>query len=193
MNLPSSHPDPAAAAPPPRHLILIGPMGAGKSSIARRLAEITGRRAEDTDAMVRREQRGRPIADLFAREGEEFFRERESAALASLRERPAGLVVATGGGIVLREGNRQLLRGLGCVVFLCADEETLFARVSRNDKRPLLRTADPRATLVALLRAREGIYRECAHFTVDTSARSHAQVASEVLQRARDGFPGAGF
>ena len=191
MNLPPSRPGPADY--PPRHLLLIGPMGAGKSSIARRLAEITGRRAEDTDAMVRREQRGRSIADLFAQEGEEFFRERESAALAGLRERPAGLVVATGGGIVLREENRRQLRELGCVAFLCADEATLFARVSRNDKRPLLRTEDPRATLTALLRAREGLYRECAHFTVDTSARSHAQVASEVLERARGALPDAGF
>lgn len=168
-------------------------MGAGKSSVARRLAEITGRRAEDTDAMVRREQHGRPIADLFAREGEEFFRERESAALASLRQRPAALVVATGGGIVLRGENRQLLRELGCVVFLRADADTLFARVSRNDKRPLLHTADPRATLETLLRAREPLYRECAHFTVDTSTRSHAGVASEVLERARQGFPGANY
>lgn len=168
-------------------------MGAGKSSVARRLAEITGRRAEDTDAMVRREQRGRPIADIFAREGEEFFREREAAALASLRERPAGLVVATGGGIVLQETNRALLRALGCVVYLHADEATLFARVSRNDKRPLLRTADPRATLTALLREREGLYRGCAHFAVDTSTRSHAEVAAEALQRSRERFPAAGF
>ena len=168
-------------------------MGAGKSSVARRLAEITGRRAEDTDAMVRREQRGRPIADLFAREGETFFREREAAALATLRGRPAVLVVATGGGIVLREDNRRLLRELGCVVFLSADEATLFARVSRHDRRPLLRTADPRATLTALLRAREGLYRECAHFAVDTSDRTHAEVAAEVLARARDQFPQAAF
>lgn len=168
-------------------------MGAGKSSVARRLAEITGRRAEDTDAMVRREQRGRPIADIFTREGEAFFRTREAAALASLRERPAGLVVATGGGIVLREENRRTLRDLGCVVYLFADEETLFARVSRNDRRPLLHTADPRATLSALLRAREGLYRECAHFTVETSARTHAEVAAEVLDRARAWCPRADF
>ena len=168
-------------------------MGAGKSSVARRLAEITGRCAEDTDAMVRREQRGRPIADLFAREGEAFFRDREAAALASLRERPASLVVATGGGIILREDNRRLLRALGCVAYLHADEATLFARVSRNDKRPLLRTADPQATLTALLRAREGLYRECAHFAVDTSTRTHAEVAAEVLDRAREQFPGTGY
>ena len=168
-------------------------MGAGKSSIARRLAEITGRRAEDTDAMVRREQRGRSIADIFAREGEAFFRERESAALAALRERPAGLIVATGGGIVLRADNRELLRSLGCVVFLHANEDTLFARVSRNDKRPLLRTDDPRATLSALLRAREGLYRECAHFAVDTSDRTHAEVAAEVLARSREQFSEVAF
>ena len=168
-------------------------MGAGKSSVARRLAEITGRRAEDTDAMVRREQRGRPIADIFACDGEAFFREREATALASLAERPAGLVVATGGGIVLRAENRRWLRALGCVVFLFADEETLFARVSRNDRRPLLQTEDPRATLAALLRAREGFYQECAHFAVDTSDRTHAEVAAEVLERARGQFPQADF
>lgn len=187
-----SHPS-SSFPSPPCHLLLIGPMGAGKSSIARRLAEITGRRAEDTDAMVRREQRGRPIADIFAREGEAFFREREAAALASLRERPAGLVVATGGGIILREENRQMLRALGCVVFLHADVETLFARVSRNEKRPLLQTADPRATLTELLGARESFYRECAHFAVETSHRTHAEVAAEVLDRSRQQFPAADF
>lgn len=179
--------------PAVRHLLLIGPMGAGKSSIGRRLAEITGRCFEDTDALVRREQRGREIAEIFAADGEAFFRDREAAALRSLAARLAPLIVATGGGLVLREENRRVLRELGVVVFLTASEETLFARVSRNRKRPLLHTADPRATLAAILREREGFYRECAHLTVDTSERSHAEVAAGALARVRALFPAAGF
>lgn len=177
----------------PGHLLLIGPMGGGKSSVGRRLAELTGRHFEDTDAMVRRDQGGAEIAEIFARRGEPFFRAREAAALASLAGRPAGLVVATGGGIVLREENRRWLRELGVVAWVTASEDVLLARVSRTRKRPLLQTADPRATLRALLQARESLYADCAHFCVDTSEGSHAQIAATVLARVREVFPDGGF
>ena len=98
------------------------------------------------------------------------------------------MIIATGGGIVNAPANRDLLRDLGCVVWLTADEEVLYARVSRNQRRPLLQTADPRATLHALLENRRPLYTACAHVTVDTTARSHAQVAEEVCARTRAFF-----
>ncbi len=162
-------------------------MGAGKSSVARHLSARMRWRVADTDLWVRHDQ-GRSIAEIFAEHGEGFFRDRESAALVALRGRRR-YVVATGGGIVLRPENRELLRRLGCVVWLTASEEVLFERVSRNDRRPLLRTADPRATLAEVLRTREPLYRACCHFQIDTSQGTHAEIAEKVLAGLREQFP----
>ncbi len=164
------------------NVVLIGPMGSGKSSIAREIARRTGRCWVDTDKLIV-DQAQLSIATIFAHHGEPHFRELESRALASLVA-DTGLVVATGGGIVARAENAALLRQLGVVVWLTAREEVLFERVSRNRRRPLLHTADPRATLCDLLARRHALYEGCAHFTVDTSDDSHAQVAETILARA---------
>ncbi len=164
------------------NLVLVGFMGAGKSSIARELSCLTGRRSVDTDYLVTRAE-GVTIPAIFARHGEKYFRERESEALRSLQT-SRRLIIATGGGIVLREENVGLLRSLGCVIWLRADEDVLFERVQRNPKRPLLQTADPRATLTELLQRRDPHYAACAHLTVDTTQHSHAEVAEKVLVQA---------
>ncbi len=161
------------------NLVLIGFMGSGKSSIARELANLTGRRSVDTDYLVSKGQ-GLPIPVIFARHGESYFRERESEALRSLQA-SRRLIIATGGGIVLREENVPLLRGLGCVVWLRANEEVLYERVQRNAKRPLLQTANPRATLAEFLLKRDPQYAACADVTIDTTPHSHAEVAEIVL------------
>ena len=171
------------------NLVLIGPMGAGKSSVARELSRLARRRWVDTDGLVVRSA-GRPITEIFAADGEEGFRRLETAALASLGG-SRRLVVATGGGIVTRPENVVLLRALGCVVWLTAREEVLFERVSRNDRRPLLQTADPRATLHDLLERRRPLYADCAHVTVDTSDGRHAEIAQTVLERVREFFAAA--
>ena len=166
------------------NLVLIGPMGSGKSSVARALAGKTGRRWEDTDRLVAA-RAGVSIAAIFAAHGETHFRELETAALGSLTPR-TGLVIATGGGIVVRDENRALLQKLGVVVWLTAREDVLFERVSGNRRRPLLHTADPRATLRDLLARRQALYQSCAHLTVDTSDEPHARVADTILTAARD-------
>ena len=175
-------PDQSTAVSPPDNVVLIGFMGAGKSSIARELTRLTGRRCTDTDYLVIRAE-GAPIPELFAQHGEEYFRDRETDALRSLQD-ARRLIIATGGGIVLREENVLLLRALGCVVWLRADEDVLFERVQRTAKRPLLQTADPRATLSELLRKRDPLYAACAHLVVDTTEYAHAEVASEVVAQA---------
>ncbi len=130
-----------------------------------------------------------PIPEIFSRQGEEGFRRVETEALRSL----AGsrrLIVATGGGIVTRPENVPLLRALGGVVFLTASEDVLFERVSRTSHRPLLHTDDPRATFAGLLARRQPLYKECAHFTVDSSRLAHAEVADAILTWARGFFAG---
>ncbi len=172
------------------NIVLIGPMGAGKSSIARELSRLTSRRWTDTDKEISR-RTGRTVSEIFDGSGEEFFRclERETLRALTGEQR---LIIATGGGIVTLAENIPLLRALGCVVFLSADEEVLFERVSRNRNRPLLQTADPRATLGELVRARRGLYEKCAHATVDTSHGTHAGIAQTVLAAARRFFAETG-
>ena len=170
--------------------MLVGPMGAGKSSVARELARLTGRRWTDTDKQVV-QQTGLAITEIFATHGEPHFRVLETETLRSLvHERR--LIVATGGGIVTQPHNIPLLRALGCVAFLTASEEVLFERVSRNRQRPLLQTDDPRAALHDLVRLRQPLYDGCAHFTVDTSSGTHAEIAHTVLDQARRFFAESG-
>jgi shikimate kinase len=153
-------------------------MGTGKSSVGRELARRTGLPRYDTDEMVSK-CFGAPVAEIFAQHGEQAFRDAEAEALGELPAEAA--VIVTGGGALLRDGSVEKVRRLGAVVQLTADLETLFARLSRRATRPLLQTADPRATIQELLRKREPLYRAAADFTVDTSNLSHDQVADAVL------------
>ena len=161
-------------------------MGSGKSAVGRRVAGRLRFQFVDTDQFIVA-RAGMPISVLFARHGEEYFRDLETKALESLGAQRR-CVIATGGGVVLRERNHALLKALGFVVWLTASEEVIFQRVSRNDKRPLLQTADPRATIRELLAARRPLYESAAEFTVDTSAMSHDEAADAVVAAARRAF-----
>src|SRR2546421_5070961 len=125
-------------------IVLIGFMGAGKSSVGRTLARVTGLPRFDTDEMVA----GRfslSIPEIFEMHGEDKFRGAETEALRELFGKGQAIIV-TGGGIVLRKENVGLLHELGTIFYLSADEGTLFARISRKPTRPLLQTPNPRAT-----------------------------------------------
>lgn len=161
-------------------IVLIGFMGAGKSSTGRALARITGLPCFDTDEIVAT-QFGLPVAEIFSAFGEEKFRDTETEALRQFsRQTPA--IIVTGGGIVLRPENVSLLRELGKVVSLEADEETLFRRISRRAHRPLLQTQDPRRTLAELLLVRKPLYRAAADVRLDTSRLTHDEVADAILK-----------
>ena len=164
-------------------IVLIGFMGAGKSSTGKALARKTRLPCFDTDEIVSI-RFGLPVAEIFARFGEEQFRDAETEALGQLPN-TAPAIIVTGGGIVLRPENVKKLREFGRVVSLEADEETLFRRVARRTTRPLLQTEDPRATLVELLRVREPLYREAADVRLDTSRLTHDEVADAILKSIR--------
>src|SRR5215210_133056 len=137
-------------------------MGTGKSSVGRRLARQLRFQFTDTDRLIV-EQTGKDIPTIFKENGEAFFRDQERLALESLRGR-GQLVIATGGGIVTRAQNVALLREMAFLVWLTADEDVIFERVSRNARRPLLQTPNPRETIATLLAQRYSLYENAAHF-----------------------------
>ena len=153
-------------------------MGTGKSSIGRRLARATGYPRFDTDQMIATAL-GMSITKIFARLGEEQFREEESLVLEKLDARQPSIIV-TGGGVVLRPENVVRLHELGTVVCLTADLPTLLERLARRSHRPLLETENRAETVKTLLREREPLYKQAADLMVDTSSLSHDKVAQSI-------------
>ncbi len=158
-------------------------MGAGKTTIGRALARKLELDFADSDRELV-ERTGVPVATIFEIEGEPGFRKRESAILAELACRP-GWVIATGGGAVLAEENRRVMRENGTVVYLRARLDGLWERTRRDASRPLLATPDPRATLAGLLEKREPLYLEVAHVVVDTGPQSASALVSRLAATLR--------
>ena len=167
-----------------RSIVLIGMMGAGKSSVGRCLQRRTGLSRFDTDEIVS-SKFGLSIPEIFSTHGEERFREAETQVLVELTPKVSGAIIVTGGGIVLREENVDPLQRLGTIVWLDADEETLFERASRRG-RPLLQTEDPRATFSEISRARGPHYAKIANIRIDTSALTHDEVADVILSKVEE-------
>ena len=170
-----------------RHLVLIGMMGVGKSSVGRRLALRLGRQFHDTDKMVE-DEAGCTVAEIFAAEGEAAFRALETAAVRRALESDPYAVIAFGGGAVLDGANASLARRLSLVVWLQAPARELARRVSASMRRsggtarPLLAQGrSPEQVLDELARQREDAYRSAAHVLVDTAGRSPSQAATAVL------------
>ncbi len=157
-------------------------MGSGKSAVGRRLALTTGHRFVDSDELIVEKCR-QPITAIFAERGETGFRDLESEVLSEL-DGVCGIILATGGGAILREENRPILRRIGVIVWLDANPDVLFERVSRTRKRPLLHTEDPRTTFDGLLASRRPIYEAATDFRVDSTTLSHEETARAVLEGA---------
>ncbi|HZR06294.1 MAG TPA: shikimate kinase [Candidatus Udaeobacter sp.] len=162
-------------------IVLIGMMGAGKSAVGRCLQQRFGFSQFDTDQMVA-SKFGMPVPEIFSTHGEHAFRDAETEMLQALA--PSGpAVIVTGGGIVLREKNLDLLKRLGAVVWLQADEATLFKRASRTGNRPLLQHENPRNAFAQMLQARLPLYAKIADIRVDTSALTGQEVALAILSK----------
>lgn len=166
------------------NLFLVGPMGAGKTTIGRQLATILHKEFKDSDHEIVR-RTGASIPLIFDVEGEEGFRKRERDAIADLSAEQ-GLVLATGGGAVLLDDNRRHLKERGIVIYLFASIDQLFKRTARDRNRPLLQTADPRAKLEELMRVRDPLYREVADMVLYTDDRSVRSVIKEILIRLEE-------
>ncbi|MCL7461807.1 shikimate kinase AroK [Pseudomonas sp. NW5] len=164
-----------------RNLILVGPMGAGKSTIGRLLARELHLPFRDSDKEIE-DRCGADIPWIFDVEGEAGFREREQAVIADLCQED-GLVLATGGGAVMRAENREALRRGGRVIYLHASVEQQLERTARDRHRPLLQTADPARVLRELLALRDPLYREIADVIIETDQRPPRLVVQEILSR----------
>jgi shikimate kinase len=165
----------------PRSIFLIGPMGAGKSAVGRKLAEELALEFVDSDDVI--EQRtGVDIAYIFEREGEAGFRARERQAIDELTKRK-GIVLATGGGAVQDPANRQRLGERGRVVYLHATVDQQLKRTRTGRERPMLRGGEPREILEALMAVREPQYREIADVIVETDGRRVTAVTREIRRR----------
>jgi len=161
-------------------IFLVGPMGSGKSSVGRALARKINFRFIDSDREI--EARcGVDIPTIFEYEGEQGFRDREERIIDELTRLP-GIVLATGGGSILRETSRERLMSRGFVILLQVDIKEQLRRVAFDANRPLLNTEDPEARLRALMQEREPIYQSVAHLLVSTDSRRMHHVVSRILR-----------
>jgi shikimate kinase len=163
-----------------QHIILIGFMGAGKSSVARKLARFENMNSIDMDIYIEREA-GMKIPQIFALEGEAGFRQRETIFLESLFRRDR-CILSCGGGVVTRDENRRALKLLGTVVYLQVSAAEALSRIEHPESRPLLNGDTPPGELLA---ARTALYEDAADIIVDTSGRSLSEVTSEVIKALR--------
>ena len=163
-----------------KNLFLIGPMGAGKTTIGRRLAKELDLEFFDCDHALE-ERTGVRISVIFEIEGEAGFRRRESQIIDTLSAKQ-GIVLATGGGAVLAPGNRQALRERGWVVYLKASVDRLFARTRKDKNRPLLQTENPKQRIEQLLTERDPLYRETADLIIETDHQSPNQTIKTICR-----------
>ncbi|MEY3018209.1 MAG: shikimate kinase AroK [Pseudomonadota bacterium] len=160
------------------NIFLVGPMGAGKTTIGRLLADRMRLSFVDADKYIE-DVTGADIPWIFDVEGEAGFREREMRAIDELSQSD-NILLATGGGAVMREENRQMLAERGVVIYLCATVDQQFERTARDRNRPLLQTENPRQTLASLFKVRDPLYREVADIVVTTDNRPPHIVARDI-------------
>lgn len=164
-------------------LTLVGMPGGGKSTVGRVLARQLDVPFVDSDAEIERRLGGETIKDYFARKGEASFRDLEAEVIHHLLTQDGEKVLATGGGAVLREANRQRLKDLSTVVYLRSSPDELFRRLRNDTQRPLLQVPNPLGKLRELYAQRDPLYRRCAHFVLETSRPSVHGLVNMILMQ----------
>ncbi|MDH5471403.1 MAG: shikimate kinase AroK [Gammaproteobacteria bacterium] len=163
------------------NIFLIGPMGAGKTTMGRQLARKLHFQFYDSDHVIE-ERTGADIPLIFEKEGEDGFRKREQQVIDELTQMD-NIVLATGGGAILLPENRQNLKNRGTVIYLHSHIEHLIERTRHDKNRPLLQTNDPEAKLRELMKIREPLYKETADIIINTGKKSIRSVISAILDK----------
>ena len=167
-----------------KNIVLVGPMGSGKTTVGRRLAHELNQDFYDTDHEII-DKTGVTIDHIFDIEGEDGFRERESKILENLCQM-SNIILATGGGIIILSKNREILKNVGLVVYLSSSVDQLLMRTAKSKTRPLLEnSADRRKTITELVDARDVYYREVASLVVDTTGKKLHEVIN-IIKRENE-------
>ena len=161
------------------NIVLIGPMGSGKTTVGRRLAEVLQNDFYDADHEIINKT-GVSIDHIFDIEGEEGFRERESSILEDLCVKP-NIVLATGGGAIILKKNRELIKKMGSVIYLSSSVDQILRRTSKSKTRPLLENSpNRRKTILDIIEAREPLYQEVASIVINTNGKKLNEVIKEI-------------
>lgn len=166
------------------NIVLIGFMGSGKTSVGIKLSYQMKKALEDTDKIIERRE-GRSINDIFAEDGEAYFREKETELLRELTHTLHNEILSVGGGTPLRKENRSLLKQIGTVVYLRIRPETVYERLKGDDTRPLLRGENPLQRITRLMEQRKDIYEEAADVIVDVDGLEMEEVLSRIMEACR--------
>lgn len=167
-----------------RNIILIGFMGCGKTTTGLRLSWKLKLPAEDTDKLIEKRE-GCTVAEIFAREGEEAFRSKETELLRQISESKFTRILSVGGGTPIRAENRELLKKCGTVVYLRVKPETVYERLKGDTTRPLLQCEDPLEKIKSLMKSRQEAYESCADVILDADEMSMEDCISRIMDAAR--------
>ena len=162
------------------NIVLCGMMGAGKTTVGKTLARLTGRSFVDTDDLISKTYGA--ISDIFKNHGEQYFRNLEKQTAKELSKK-GGMIIATGGGFVICQDNANLLKGQGKIVYLSAEEETLYSRLATDKDRPLLQTGDLREKIHSLILSRAPVYEKVADLVVAVDNKTAEEIAKEIIER----------
>lgn len=166
-----------------KNIVLIGFMGTGKTTIATQLANRLNMRYVSTDSLIEKREK-RTINEIFTKSGEDYFRDVESDVVREISGMD-GLVIDTGGGVVIREENLANLKSTGIVICLTADEDTIMERTKKYKHRPLLNVEDPKLKIRTLIAKRAPLYAKCEH-SIDTGKLTIRQVVEKIMAYVRD-------
>lgn len=168
----------------PKNIVLIGFMGCGKSTVGYKLSYRLRMPMEDTDKLIERKQ-NKTISEIFARDGEPFFRRLETELLEELKDSPYTRIISVGGGTPVKPENRPMLKACGTVIYLRVSPEVVYERVKGDTGRPLLQCDNPLERIRELMNARSQAYEECADMVIDTDSLSLDEVVEEIVSRLR--------
>lgn len=163
------------------HVILIGFMGSGKSTVGFRLSYKLKKCLIDTDKLIEQREKMR-ISEMFAEKGEAYFRQKETECLNSLFRELGSRVISLGGGTPMRAENREIIKKLGKVIYLQASPDTIYQRVKHDTSRPLLQCEDPKGRIETLLKERDPIYESVADIVIHVDGKEMKEVVQEIVE-----------